>query len=268
MLLLFSTAIASADVESNVNRECVVLLCNKAFFPKFLYTLNLLTTNGKYHGDICLVIGDDLLDNKLLNDDLLKNNNVIIKHFPDLQFPLDFIEMAKNLDRPFFWFEKLFQYHKLHLFNTYFKKWDTIFYIDCGVTIFSDIRPILNTREPDLLLAHSDAYPTYQWKLHVQFDKSKVDFYNKLNSNFNLNIDYFQTTCMLYDSNIIEENTFEDLYNLTLTYPISRTNDQGIISLYFTNIVPIWKQIPLRNENTFFYDYMKRGNDKYIMTKM
>lgn len=35
---------------------------------------------------------------------------------------------------------------------------------------------------------------------------------------------------------------------------IRRTNEQGIISLYFTIIKPQWQQITLKNDDTYFYD--------------
>jgi hypothetical protein len=124
---------------------------------------------------------------------------------------------------------------------------------------------MLNEVTENTLLAHSDAYPTYEWKLHVQFDKTN-DYFTKLDTTYNLNIDYCQTTIMLYDTKIIKENTYDDLLNLLLEYPISITNDQGIIALYFTN-KNLFKQIKTHNENTQFYDYLPRNNKPYIMLK-
>jgi hypothetical protein len=172
------------------------------------------------------------------------------------------------MNRPPHWFQKQFQFHKFHLFNKFFKQWDYIFYLDCGITIFSDILPIINEMSENTLLAHSDAYPTYEWKLHTQFDKNNTEYFTKLNNTYNLNIDYFQTTIMLYDTKIIKNDTYDNLLNLTYEYPISRTNEQGIIALYFTNIKPLFKQIKTRNEYTHFYDYLRRAKEnKYIMLK-
>ena len=73
---------------------------------------------------------------------------------------------------------------------------------------------------------------------------------------------------MLYDTSIIEEDTFNNLYNLMNEFPISITNDQGIIALYFTNIQPYFEQIQLKNDNTYFYDYHRRTpGSKHIMLK-
>ena len=245
---------------------CIVFLCNQNYFYKFIQTCEQLINQGKYKGDICLVIGDDLKNHGLLNDNLITNNNIIVKHFPDINFNTDFLEYSKNINRPPHWFQKIFQYHKLHLFQTFFKKWNYIFYIDCGITIFSDINPILNLKKPNKLLAHSDSYPTYEWKLHNQFFKD--NFFENMNELYNMNIDYPQTTIMLYDTNIIENDTFNNLYNLLLKYPNSITNDQGIIALYFTNIKPYFEQILTGDNESNYYDYLRRENTKYIMLKM
>ena len=74
---------------------------------------------------------------------------------------------------------------------------------------------------------------------------------------------------MLYDTKIIKENTFKELLDLTYEYPISRTNEQGIIALYFTNIKPLFKQIKIHNEYIYFYDCLSRNiHNKYIMLKI
>ena len=182
-------------------------------------------------------------------------------------FDDDFLRIQKSLDRSEDWFQKMFQYHKFHLFNTYFKRWDYIFYLDCGITIMADVSPMIQSRQPNTLLAHSDAYPKYEWKLHHQFVKNNP-YFEKLNKQYNLTSDYFQTTIMLYDTRIIDPDTMENLYNLVKMYPISVTNDQGIVSLYFTNVKPLYKQIQIKNNSTYFYDFMMREkNQPYIMFK-
>ena len=248
---------------------CVVFVCNKAFFNKFIYTFSQLITNGNYKGDTCLLIGDDLYNNPLLKHNIIVDNNVKIKHFSDIIFTAEFININNNIITDGRNITKKFQWHKLHLFNTFFKQWSYIFYLDCGMTIFSDMSPILSQMKENTLLAHSDAYPNYEWRLHNQFDKTNVEYFTKLNEKYNLDIDYFQTGVMLYDTNIIEEDTFKNLYNLSLEYPISKTNEQGIMCIYFTNIKPLFKQIGIQNEDSFNYDFTRRNkNKKYIMVKL
>ena len=247
---------------------CCVFVSNKRYFSKFVRTCNQLIANGKYNGSICLVVGDDLNNDELLNHHVIKNNNITVKYFPDIKFSKDFLDIQKSIRRPPHWFKKMFQYHKFHLFNVYFKQWDYVFYMDCGITVFSDIHPMLNLVTENTLLAHSDAYPRYVWKLKNQFDVENTEYFTKLNARYNLNIDYFQTTMMIYDTKIIEEETYSDLHKLAMDYPISKTNDQGIIALYFTNIKKIFNQIQTHNKEMFFYGYASRNKEnKYIMLK-
>ena len=253
---------------NKMNYFCVVFVCDKPYFPKFLNTCNQLITNGKYNGTICLVIGDDLQNDALLDCDFIKKNNIQIKHFPMIHFPPHFLEINNPIQTDGRHITKKFQWHKLHLFNTYFKQWNYVFYIDCGMTIFSDISPMLNERKENILLAHSDAYPTYEWKLSCQFCKSNVEYFTKLTNRFQLDINYFQSGILLYDTNIITEDTYTELFNLALEYPISRTNEQGIMALYFTNIKPLFQQIKTHNDKIYFYDALSRNpNHTYIMLK-
>jgi hypothetical protein len=251
-----------------MNKYCAVFVCDKNYFDKFVNTCNQLIAVGKYKGDICLVIGDDLRGDKVLDCDFVRNNNIIIQYFPNIHFTKEFLEVNNRINCDGRNITKRFQWHKLHLFNAFFKEWNYILYLDCGMNIFDDISPILEEATNNTLLAHSDSYPTYEWKLNNQFDKNIADYFSKLNNKYDLNIDYFQTTVMLYDTNIIESDTYDNLLNLSREYPISRTNDQGIIALYFTNIKTRFKQIKTRNEYTHFYDYLRRAKEnKYIMVK-
>ena len=250
---------------------CVVFVCNKNYFQNFLHTCKQLVTNGKYTGEICLVIGDDLKDDDLLHHQFIEKHNIIIKHFPEVVMTGEALNLNMTIDGHLQSnLTKRFQWHKLHLFNSYFKRWRYIFYIDCGVHIFSDVGPILRAVKRNKLVAHSDAYPTYEWKLHNQFDKGAKECYAQLEQDFDLEVDYFQTTIMLYDTRIIQDNTFDNLYKLMLKYPITRKNDQLIFALYFTSVVPVFEQIQIKHDDTYFYDYLSRnhGVNKYIMLKM
>jgi hypothetical protein len=251
------------------NNVCVVFVCDKNYFNKFVTTCSQLIHSGKYNGNICLVVGDDLHNDEMLECEFIKKNNIIIKHFPNIQFSNEFIEVNNKINSDGRNIKKKFQWHKLHLFNVFFKQWNYMFYLDCGMNIYHDISPILDEVTENTLLAHSDAYPLYEWKLHVQFDKDNIDYFGKLNNKYNLNIDYFQTGMMLYDTRIIENDTYDNLLQLSHEYPISRTNEQGIIALYFTNVKPLFKQIKTHNEYAYFYDCVSRNkNNKYIMLKI
>ena len=271
---IFTNKMIGGEIKKKL---CIVFVCNKAYFDKFIQTCTQLITNGKYKGNICLVIGDDLYNDKLLYSDIIKNNNIIIKYFPNIQFSKNFYKINKEISGDGRNITKTFQWHKMHLFKLYFKQWRYIFYIDCGMIILRNISPMLNLVSENTLLAHSDAYPSYKWKLNFQFSDESINSLSEINlvrrkllERFNLDIDYFQTGIMLYDTNIIEEDTYNNLIELSHTYPISKTNEQGIMNLYFNCIKNIWKQLPLKNNETNFYDYWCRDkkNTNYIIVKV
>jgi len=250
---------------------CIVFVSNKHYFNKFIKTCNELVTTGKYTGNICLIIGDDLKDTDLNQiTGIVEKYSVIVKYFPDICFSDDFHRENSKIVSDGRHITKRFQWHKLHLFNTYFKNWRYVFYMDCGMNICNDVAPMLTLFQKNRLLALSDGYPDCERKLYDQFDlRVSYKYYKKLCDNFDLNIDYFQTGIMLYDTDIIEKDTYDKLYRLSLEYPISITNEQGIMALYFTNVSSLWTQLPLRNDSTHFYDYWSRNkNNNYIIVKV
>ena len=253
--------------ERIMSSTCVVFACDANYLPKFVKTAVSLRHEGRYTGDLCLIIGDDLKDAPILKDASFDYLQVKIQHFPNFVFPEETLRIMASLDRAEHWFPKRFQYHKFHLFNIFFKQWRRVFYMDCGIHIFGPIQPILDCWEENTLLAHSDAFPTYKWKLRDQFVPLSP-YMETLENQYNLSIDYPQTTILLFDTALIKETTEQDLYTLALQFPNSKTNDQGIVALYFTSINPAWKQIPTGNDYMNFYDYLNRGNGKsYIMLK-
>lgn len=247
---------------------CVVFICDIHYFDKFVQTYKQLRSLGGWTGDVCLIVCDELFKSEQLKS-FQSEHTIIVKHYEPIQFPPDFIKSQTSLKRLEHWNKKMFQFQKIRLFDMYFKQWNYVFYIDCGIHIFRNIQPMIDCALPNTLLAHSDAYPTYKNKLSSQFDANK-SLFKVLASEFDLHIDYPQTTIMLFDTAIIEPHTVNDLYKLCLKYPISITNDQGIVALYFTRVRPCWKQIPTENDTLCFYDYLARANKhkEYIMLKV
>jgi hypothetical protein len=130
--------------------------------------------------------------------------------------------------------------------------------------IFKPIDKIVSLNCTDKILAHSDAYPFYEWKLNIQFDSIYFpELFNELNEKYDLNRDYFQSGILLYDTKIITDNTKSDLIELSYKYINSKTNEQGILNIYFNCIKNIWKQVQIKDDETYYYDYWERDNLKY-----
>jgi len=240
-------------------------MTNKPYLNKTKNTISEIRQIGQYTDDIVLLIGDDLINDNIIIE------GVIIKHFPTIDRN-DIIEILRQ--KPISdgrEINKVFQWHKIHIFDTYFKQWDKCLYIDAGMHIFKSIDKILDLDCTNKILAHSDAYPTYDWNLTIQFDSIQFpELYKELCLKYDMTVDYFQSGVLLYDTNIIEDNTKYDLIDLSNKYINSKTNEQGIMNIYFNCIKNIWEQITIKDNDTHYYDYWERFNltrNDYIMLK-
>jgi len=163
---------------------------------------------------------------------------------------------------------------QMGMMSSVFKKWDTVFYIDAGAAILRPLHRILDVaKPPGFLYAHSDAYPSYEWKLTGQFDLSSLDETRREQflQTFDTDRDYFQSTIMIFSTSLIEESTVDDLFQLYRQWStISTCGVQGIFNLYFNCRKGVWKPLPIRDDKSFLYDFMVRDgycSEDYVLLK-
>ena len=153
-----------------MSKNVVVLVCNKLYFEKLKVTLNQLRTIGKWVGDIVLIHGDDILisDTTSLKEGRLITDSFLLPEFDTSQIVNNrrLYNITGSDGRIF---TKCFQYHKIYVFSSFMKKWEKILYIDTGMIIVDDINIFFTLDTSNSILAHSDAYPSYNWKLYTQF---------------------------------------------------------------------------------------------------
>ena len=153
-------------------------------------------------------------------------------------------------------------FYKFYIFTDYFQQWDVVFYLDASCRIQGSLSRFQRVCEPSMCLyAHSNTYPSYEWKL-------SKEFVNPQTIPFPLERDYFQSTLLIYDTQILHSTIVDRLFELATLY--TPKNDQGTMNLYFQFEVPIWKQIPLRDDQGWLYDFHERFNeaqDQYVILK-
>ena len=109
-------------------------------------------------------------------------------------------------------------------------------------------------------------FPEYSWKLSTQFDETQK-IYKKLSKKFDLQrTDYFQTGLMYFDTKIITESTYNELISLVKKYPITTTNEQGILNLFFFLLIINMKNLN-HVDGKLTYFYWKLNNEEVIITK-
>lgn len=224
---------------------------------------------GKYRGDVVVIVGSDLARFLPILEKLsLKIRPVYFPEF-DLVSVHGRLAGARGLGGTEF--TKSFQYHKFHVFDEYFTRWEKVLYIDSGMNILKPIDGFWTLDTDGALLAHADGFPTFEWKLKDQFNWVDFpDLASALEELVDGSADYFQTTMMLFDTRIISATTVGDLLDLTRRFPNSRTNDQGIVNLW---ALPqkIWRPLPAeRRGGLHLYDFSERERlteGDYVMLK-
>lgn len=223
---------------------------------------------GKYDGPI-IVITSFLCPTFLVRF-LHSRNNIYILRFKKIKFSRQTEKILNNLEtylEPNRNKTKKFQWHKLHLFDEKIKKWEKIFYMDLNMNIHYELKRLLSIDNCNTLLARADSFPSYEKNLSTQFDTTNPLFY-KLKNEYDLTItNYFQTGILFYDTKIISEITKNEIINLVEKFPISITNEQGILNLYFIFHQNKYKELQSKVDDYVTYFYWKENNQKTIITK-
>ena len=287
-----------------MSTKCVVLVLNDAYFQKAVHTIYQLRTVGQYVQTIVLITDESSYPNIMKHQDVLSQLQIQVQVFEnmDLTYITEKIRNENSLrpvtersishvgessyamcrntvnesNRGKREITKIFQWHKIHVFDVFFKQWEMIFYLDAGIQIYNPIEPFWEilteySQDKKYLIAHSDNYPEINYNYSGQFKtQSYPDIFQQLTQEIDLSGDHFQSTILLFHSDIIRDETKNDLIFYANKYPISRTNEQAIMNIYFNGIHQLWKPLPPVWKKKYTYDFMNRGElclENYIMTK-
>lgn len=254
----------------------LVLLANEPYIDRALQTIYQARTVGEWTEDIVVLGPESLLQYKSVVDRFQQfdvrfisipyREIVSLKPFWDKHTSHENYEYIQS--HPYI-------YQKFFVFHPVFKAWDVVFYLDSGCVIQGPLDRMKKACTPrHFLYAHSDAYPFYTYRsLDCQFrlEIAETQVKEKMEAKYNLDIDYFQSTLMIYNTKILQDNTVERLFELAEQYPMSTRMDQGIMNLYWTCERKLWRQIPLQDQEGFLYNYLEINGCKtaqYLILKV
>ena len=237
----------------------------RKYLKNFLYELRI---KGKFDGNVVIITS--YLTPVMIFKLFIRDNNLVFLKKKKIKFSKKTNSTLENLDtgnQPNRHKTKNFQWHKLYLFGEEMKQWDYIFYIDINMHIHFPIIDILKNKPLGKFTARTDGYPDYKFDLQTQFDEShKINF--DLRNKYNLdNKYYFQTGVMYFDTKLIEPNTLKEIISLVETYPITKTNEQGILNLYFLYEKNIFHELLMKIDDYLVYYYWLIPGKKIIITK-
>ena len=247
----------------------IAIVSNFKFLRKHFKRLFFEIRNvGKFDGTIVLIT--TLFCPTFLLPIISRKNKVKVLRFKRIKFSKKVENSLNNLETyldPNRNKTKKFQWHKIHLFDERIKYWEKILYIDINMHIHHELNGIFSINNRNTFMARADAYPKYDRPLSSQFDLTQ-NLSELLLKTYDLSIvDYFQTGVMFFDTGILEESTKKDILKLVDKYPLSTTNEQGILNIYFIFHRKIYKELPEKLGEYITYFYWKEDGKKTIITK-
>ena len=251
------------------NKKAVAVVGNFKFLRSHANTfISNLRNQGKYQGE--LLILTSLLTPTFLIKNIKKDINTTVIRLPKIKFDKKtkkrFLSLNTN-NQPNRFKTKNFQWFKLNLFHTRLKEWSKIFYLDINLTIHKNLNDVMKISVRDSFLAKADGYPNYDRLLISQFDKTQPEI-KQMERTFNLNANnYFQTGLMYFDTSIIYKDMIDDILKIAKEFPISITNEQGILNLHFQNRNGVYKELPEYLGDDIIYYYWIIKNKSILITK-
>lgn len=236
----------------------VVMVCDEKYFSKAMQTISDVRTAGKWCGDIVLMVSDFMPDTEFIN-----KYDVIIRQIHHIDTILLVNEWKSHPIRPMDDHRhtiKLTQWDKLHVFDDWFSKWDRVIYLDSGLCVLDNIDSLLCIPWRGKICGPDDSHPGDNGRrFGCQLD---LDANSRVNdilfSDFSkdiLQLKYFLNCMWIYDTSLLKICNCIHLEDGMNKYPISLTNEMGIMNLYFTCKHNVWSPFPEKVGNKYLFGW-------------
>lgn len=253
----------NTDIAPNTvnDKESVfVLVSDKKYEQKMEKTICELRQNGKWEGDIVVVtIGYKI------SEEIKNKYNIIEKIFPQIDKRNLIQKIGKgfqNSDKREL--NKLTQWEKFQVFDTYFMKWKRVVYLDAGISVCDSVKYLLELDYKGKFLCGSDIGMYRKKKIFIdQIDHNNKDIVKKILDEFGdiLESHYFLNCMWVYDTDILNIFNKQELIDTMNKYPICRTNEMGIMNLIINFKHKLWSDFPSKvHTGKFLFDWCEFNN--------
>ena len=120
------------------------------------------------------------------------------------------------------------------------------------------------------LLANPDAWPAAASVTRDHFFADcNPTLMDAVEARFDLDLEFFQSTLMLFDTSLLEDSTVAEIARLYAEYSPIASSDQIIFSLYWHQVRHAYRHLPYRLPESLMipYDFLPRVPDaRYIVT--
>lgn len=235
-------------------KTVVVTLCDQRYIGKAKQTISEVQSVGKWTGDIVLLAVDFIPD---------PIPGVEIRHISHINLDALFEAWKLHPIRPMDdnrHHGKVYQWDKLQVFDTWFKRWECVIFLDAGIRVFNDMNAILSLPWKGSFLAPDDSDPYDNGRrFEVQLDlNANPEVTERLFQEFPTSIltrPYFLNCIFMFDTALIDKVSCDDLVNAMNAYPICMCNEMGILNLLFTFKLGVWKPFPQRVGSRYLFGW-------------
>ena len=172
-------------------KNVIVSVASPDYIQYFLPMIQSSIDEGKWDGDFCLIVNEDI-ESELANKLIQKGVHI----FKTPQLP----------ENP------TIHWHKIYLFDGYFKKWDWVLYCDLDVLFLNPIELNLSEKDKNFIYTKKDDL-SFMEHFSDNESKEKDLIYEKYGDG-----DALQSCFLLYHSDMIDSNYFKKLYDAYLYY--------------------------------------------------
>jgi hypothetical protein len=250
-----------------------VLVTDELYLYKTKKTIIDLRSTGQWHGDLVLIN----LGIPKINPNFLDFYNITEKLFPQIE---EKNELIKNLHYSAFLdtidgreISKPNQWEKLHVMDSYFKKWDRVVFLDAGLRVLDSVhRSILKLDYKGKFLAPDDGgnyimLPNPDKLFNTQISNSTPKLIEKIKEDFpnvkELKEAYFLNCIWVYDTKILNTCSKEEMIDGILKYPVCKTNEMALMNLYIHFKYELWERFPKNAENgKILFDWCESNNPR------
>jgi len=235
-----------------------VTLCDKSYLSKATHTIHELQTNGRWMGDTVLM-SVDFQPEPIPNVQLLQIRHIptdkLVKTFET--HPLKPMSDNRHLG-------KLYQWDKLQVFHSYFRRWKRVMFLDAGMRVFNSVQPLLDLEWKGKFLAPDDSDPydnglRFNCQLDVDANPEVTErVYNDFSKDI-LDKHYFLNCIFVFDTALLEQVSVEEMEDAMNAYPICMCNEMGIMNLIFNYKLNVWLPFPQNVGEKYLFGWSERN---------
>ena len=255
----------SIEIKKQLNKEVstvVVLISDEKYFHKAKRTIIDLRSIGKWHGDIVLITIDFDLNQNFKDFYTIIEKKFYIIDKTNLINQIGCNGFQDTIDKREI--DKINQWEKLHVFDSYFLKWSKVIYLDAGLRVLDDVKYLIELNCKNKLLAPIDGKINKHLSFHCQISNDNSELINILENDFgkDIFIDKYMLNCLwIYDSSILNIIKKEELIESMNKYTCCKSNEMGIMNLIIHFKYHLWDCFPIMASNgKYLFDWSDGNN--------